>query len=640
MWQDNVDMTVWDAEPEPGLESRYTPGASDDWHAWNEWGPEAEVADFCGQLVRMLNPQVTVETGVSQGFITRRLIAANQGELYLYEADPIIRRLIPYVCEPEESPDEFMVSQADLLVLDSHWPQRVVELERWATHGKPGSYVFMHDVKRTAPQGSGHKMLANLVTQLGLPTMWFDNPRGSALLFKPEGWVAPDVVWPRFTGRRTQTGSVLVVQIDPGEVSGSYSHCMAQMLLHSGSVNHGGVVLDDIRKLGGPRVYAHRDGAVRYFLETDAEWLLQIDSDMVFPKTLLQELLAVADPDERPIVAGHCFMWRGESGPIATMWAPREGGSDADMMLFENYPRNGLVKVAATGGAVILVHRKVFETIQAADPDYPLPWYEEGFNRTSQVGEDIMFCVRARRAGFPVYVHTGLDVGHEKLMTMNEEFFADWRKARRFVVTGWPRSGTGYMSQILMRAGVACGHEDVFTPDGVEWGTRWGDSSWLAAPHLKGFGGPIIHVVRRPIDVLASITTIGFFDQSHPNAETMARFRQYAVAHTGIDLTNPVMMAVAFMRIWHEKIVAAHPHFTVKVEDVTADTLGYLTQLARVPRPSRPSVLDSYLRMVPTDWNRPEEGRHPLTWEYVESHAGGPLTEWLRHITQEQGYDL
>lgn len=193
------------------------------------------------------------------------------------------------------------------------------------------------------------------------------------------------------------------------------------------------------------------------------------------------------------------------------------------------------------------------------------------------------------------------------------------------------------MAQIMQRAGVACTHEKVFTPDGVDWGTRWGDSSWMAAPHLSGFDGPIIRVVRHPLDVLTSIHHVGFFDQSHPNADIMAPYRDFAVTHSDVHMHNPMATAAAFMRAWYEMVTATH---TVKVENIDAGTLGYLTHLARVPRPSRPSVLQSFLAQVPTDWNRPGEGSpERLTWSQVENEVGGPLFDWLRQITSDLGYD-
>lgn len=647
-WQETVDMAVWEIEPEPGLESRFTRGASDEWHSWNEWGVEREVAEFCGELVRTLKPHYLIETGVSQGFVTRRIEKATNMkelghycEIRLFEADDIIRSKIPrsHTLSPNPMPDESEIGAADLLLLDSHWPERINELKMWSEHGKPGSYAFLHDVKKDAAPGTGHRMMADLVSQLNLPTFWFDNPRGSVLVYKPYEWKAPKVMWPRVASRNKAVGSVMVAQMDPGDTAGSYSHSISRMMLHSGSIHNGGIIYDHVRKLGGPRVYAHRDSLVRTFLQTDADWLLQIDSDMSFPANLLDEMLAVADVEERPIIGGHCYMWRGESGPLPTMWGQIPGGSDADMVLIENYPKGGLVKVGATGGACTLIHRRVFEAIQASDPDYPLPWYEEGFNGDDPVGEDVMFCVRARRAGFDIYVHTGLDIGHEKLMTMNHEFFADWRRSRQFVITGLPRSGTGYMAKILQVGGVACLHEGVYTPDGQNWGTRWGDSSWLAGPHIRDFWGPTIQVVRHPFDTFSSLIAIEFFNPDAENAEHMKPFRDYAEKYVPSYSATWQHYTAYFMQCWYETIRRGHPDLTLKVEEIDVEKYQLLIAIARPPLRTGPKALQNHLDSVPTNWNTPEDSPHRLSVKEIHDLCGDDLTNWMIGLCEEWGYD-
>ena len=62
----------------------------------------------------------------------------------------------------------------------------------------------------------------------------------------------------------------------------------------------------------------------------------------------------------------------------------------------------------------------------------------------------------------------------------------------KFLVVGTSRSGTAYTAQVLNRAGLACGHGWVYTPDGVR---RYphvellGDAAPLAAPIAADFDG-------------------------------------------------------------------------------------------------------------------------------------------------------
>src|SRR3954470_22545237 len=78
----------------------------------------------------------------------------------------------------------------------------------------------------------------------------------------------------------------------------------------------------------------------------------------------------------------------------------------------------------------------------------------------------------------------------------------------RFLVTGTFRCGLSYTARVFNRMGIACGHEWVYTPDGVR---RYpeiailGDASWMGVPFAKEFDGLVIHLVRHPLDVIGSL---------------------------------------------------------------------------------------------------------------------------------------
>lgn len=85
----------------------------------------------------------------------------------------------------------------------------------------------------------------------------------------------------------------------------------------------------------------------------------------------------------------------------------------------------------------------------------------------------------------------------------------------RFVIVGTGRCGTGYMSKILTKAGLPCGHEDIYTVNGISSFIKGleGDSSWLAVPHLESIDKDtkVVHIVRNPLKVFRS----WLFDQSN-----------------------------------------------------------------------------------------------------------------------------
>jgi hypothetical protein len=93
----------------------------------------------------------------------------------------------------------------------------------------------------------------------------------------------------------------------------------------------------------------------------------------------------------------------------------------------------------------------------------------------------------------------------------------------RFIITGCGRSGTNYVANRLVDAGVKCGHESVFSVKGPLQNSEGyqGDSSWFAAPFLGMIAGArVLHIVREPRSVIESFHRIGLCADS--------RFRHFS----------------------------------------------------------------------------------------------------------------
>ena len=167
-----------------------------------------------------------------------------------------------------------------------------------------------------------------------------------------------------------------------------------------------------------------RNEAVTTFLKEDnADWLFWSDTDMGFEPDMIDRLLAVADPDERPIVGALCFSQRelesdGHGGfityatPTIFDWAGEKEKRGYSVRW--NYPENALVRCSATGSAAIIIHRSAFEKIEKA---HGKVWYDRVRNTTTgqPLGEDLSFCLRATSLEMAVHVLTSIEATHAKL---------------------------------------------------------------------------------------------------------------------------------------------------------------------------------------------------------------------------------
>ena len=194
---------------------------------------------------------------------------------------------------------------------------------------------------------------------------------------------------------------------------------------------------------GDAMIARSRNRLAKRFLQTDCEWSLWLDDDLVFPcgsAGLYRYLTGGVDPFAKKPVNGHWsnsiddkflnystpdrLISHGKSlvaGTYFDRW-----GRDTITAVYSTGPRNSIpsdslhpVDFAGTG--CMLVHRKVYEDIAAKFPDI---WPEKGEcqfftpieGKERMWGEDQSFCWRAKEAGHPTYLDLGLLCGHQGAM--------------------------------------------------------------------------------------------------------------------------------------------------------------------------------------------------------------------------------
>lgn len=183
---------------------------------------------------------------------------------------------------------------------------------------------------------------------------------------------------------------------------------------------------------GALSIPANRNKLCKALLaDESAEWLFMVDTDMGFDPSTLDNLLAVADPDERPIVGGLCFSQRelaeDDMGGFRCMptptifdWMEHPDGTFHYTARL-HYPANSLIRCGATGAAMLLIHRSVIERVAEADGEH---WFDQVRNTDdSLMGEDISFFVRTAALEIPLYVHTGIRTTHYKHFWLAESDF-------------------------------------------------------------------------------------------------------------------------------------------------------------------------------------------------------------------------
>lgn len=162
------------------------------------------------------------------------------------------------------------------------------------------------------------------------------------------------------------------------------------------------------------RTNAVRTANGERFLESDAEYIFLVDTDMVWEPSAVITLTQFAKNRNAKVVSGWTLAYKDgiwphayrkdESGSGFIPWGAVEPGSEP-------------FKVDGTGGACLLVHRDVYEALREASVDTAYPWQEETYNKFYgiQMGEDISFSHRVNSlTDYDIWYHPGAIFFHMK----------------------------------------------------------------------------------------------------------------------------------------------------------------------------------------------------------------------------------
>lgn len=241
---------------------------------------------------------------------------------------------------------------------------------------------------------------------------------------------------------------VLIASLTGGITPG-WHDCIQSLLAYDRT--HNGNITGHLTKVPGA---GDLDGGRNWLTsawldDTDAEWLWMVDSDMVFQPDIVDLLLSAAHPKDRPVVGGLCFGARPAGThrgiPEMRMFPTIYAEHDGTLKHVWSYPKNQLVRVAATGAACLLIHRSAAETVRGNIGDH---WWSRVVWNGNRYSEDLSFCLQMTGHDIPVYVHTGIHTGHIKEAFLDDYAYRHQPSGPNVVVI--PAKDNGDMTRRLI----------------------------------------------------------------------------------------------------------------------------------------------------------------------------------------------
>lgn len=170
-------------------------------------------------------------------------------------------------------------------------------------------------------------------------------------------------------------------------------------------------------------IYDARNGLVKRAIEGKFDRILWLDSDMDFEPDLMERLSA--DMDEgREYVTALFFKRKAPIKPciyseLAYMRNPDNGNLTPIAVCLEDYPRDQLFEVAASGMAATMMSVDLAKRVQEK--------FGQPFSPQLGFGEDLSFCGRAKQVGARMWCDSRIKVGHVGMGVISESTYLSTR---------------------------------------------------------------------------------------------------------------------------------------------------------------------------------------------------------------------
>ena len=163
----------------------------------------------------------------------------------------------------------------------------------------------------------------------------------------------------------------------------------------------------------GSLIYTSRNALATAAIQTEADLVFWLDSDMVFQPDTLARMLKTLQEKNLDMLTGLYFRRVPPYSPVLFDKLEIDGLA-CDFSEFKSIP-DDLFEVGACGFGCVLMKTDVFFDVQTQ--------YGNMFAPIGNNGEDVAFCWRARKCGYKIYCDPSVICGHVGYSVVDDQFF-------------------------------------------------------------------------------------------------------------------------------------------------------------------------------------------------------------------------
>lgn len=168
----------------------------------------------------------------------------------------------------------------------------------------------------------------------------------------------------------------------------------------------------------GSLIYTSRNNLSLQAMKAEFDYMLWLDSDMVFQQDLLIKMKQVMDEKDLDFLTGLYFRRVPPFTPVLFDQLDIDENGICTWTDWKDVPE-GMFKIGGCGFGCVLIKTDVLFDVQAK--------FGELFNPIANMGEDLSFCWRARQCGYDIWCDPSLVCGHVGYTIINDKFYQSYR---------------------------------------------------------------------------------------------------------------------------------------------------------------------------------------------------------------------
>lgn len=165
--------------------------------------------------------------------------------------------------------------------------------------------------------------------------------------------------------------------------------------------------------LKGSLIYESRNKLATQAIKAGCDYVMWFDSDMIFPVDTLQRL--AKHMEDKDIVSGLYFR---RQPPFTPVLFKKLNGEDGSWEGYEDYPQE-LFELDGIGFGCVMVKTEVLVDMAFQEHNW--------FQPLANFGEDLSFCLRAKKLGYKVWCDPTIKCGHIGHLIVNEDVYKTMR---------------------------------------------------------------------------------------------------------------------------------------------------------------------------------------------------------------------